>query len=213
MMLPMNSGGFYNEPVVSWARLNLQTPVEIKLRFSSGGGKILIYLLLFILPLAFFAVGVVAKLMGVRDQNAANGAFVCGLVLLIPFGLIVLLAELTRGGFAKSLDAEGVNASRGRKLYWGKLYYVDHVSKHTRWRTVKDNQLEMVFENGKVIIPPLIQERERIWGLVNTMPVQVRDDGVPRVNQNGADVVNRPAGMEALMEFLKAHPGPDRQDG
>jgi hypothetical protein len=191
----MNSGGFHNEPVVNWARLNLQTTVEIKPLFSSRAGKVFTYLLLFILPLAFFVTGVVAKLAGVRDQNAVNGAFVCGLVLVIPFGLIALLGRLTRAGFPKSLDAEGVNAAGGRKFYWGKLCYVDHVSKYfsTSRRRVKDNQLEMVFENGKVIIPPLIHERERVWGLVNSMPVQVRDDGIPRVNQVAADALKKPA--------------------
>jgi hypothetical protein len=202
----MNSGGIHNEPVVNWARRNLQTPVEIKPLFSSRGGKVFTYLLLFIVPLAFIVTGVVARLTGVRDQNAANGAFVCGLVLVIPFGLIVLLGRLTRAGFPKSLDAEGVNASGGRKFYWGKLCYVDHVSKYfnVSRRRVKDNQLEMVFENGKVIIPPLIHERERVWGLVNSMPVQFRDDGISRVNQAAADALNRPAGVDDLMEFIKS---------
>lgn len=182
----MKSGGFDNGPAANWARHNLQTPVEIKPLFGSRAGKVFTYLLLFIVPLAFFATGVAAKLAGVRDQNAANGAFVCGLVLLVPFGLIALLGRLTRRGFPQSLDAEGVNASGGRKFYWGKLCYVDHVSKYFSTpgagHRIKDNQLELVFESGKVIIPPLIQERERVWALVNSIPVQVRDDGVPRAN-------------------------------
>ena len=48
-------------------------------------------------------------------------------------------------------------------------------------RRVSDNQLELVFEDGKVTIPPLIHDRGRIWDLINAMPSQVRDDGVPRV--------------------------------
>ena len=48
-------------------------------------------------------------------------------------------------------------------------------------RRVKDNQLDLVFEGGKLIIPPMIHDRGRVWGLINSMPAQVRDDGVPRV--------------------------------
>jgi hypothetical protein len=33
---------------------------------------------------------------------------------------------------------------------------------------------------GKVNIPPLIRERAKIWELINSMPAEVRDDGVPR---------------------------------
>jgi hypothetical protein len=66
----------------------------------------------------------------------------------------------------------------------GKLYYVDHVTKHVRAgrvsRRIKDNQLELVFEGGRVVIPPLIHDRAAVWALVNNMPAEVRDDGVPR---------------------------------
>jgi hypothetical protein len=204
----MNSGEFYNEPVVTWARRNIENRVEIKPLFSSRAGMIFTYLLVFIVPLAFIVTGIVAKLIGVRDQNAATGAFACGFVLLIPFGLIALLGVLTRAGFARSLDADGVNASRGRKFYWGKLYYVDHVSKFFRAgrvsQRVKDNQLELVFENGKVIIPPLIHDRVKVWDLINSMPAQVRDDGVPRENQSAANAGNKIGKEEDLLKLIES---------
>jgi hypothetical protein len=96
-----------------------------------------------------------------------------------------------RRGFAKSLDAEGVRGTRGQRFAWEKLYYVDHVSQHFRGgrvsRRVKDNQLDLVFEGGKLIIPPMIHDRGRVWELINSMPAQVRDDGVPRETQAAAD--------------------------
>jgi hypothetical protein len=49
-------------------------------------------------------------------------------------------------------------------------------------RRIKDNQLELVFEGGKAVIPPLIHDRAAIWALVNAMPIEVRDDGVPRAS-------------------------------
>ena len=111
-----------------------------------------------------------------------------------------------RRGFAKSIDSEGVNGNLGHKFHWGKLFYVDHVTKHARAghvsHTVKDNQLELVFENGKVVIPPLIHERARVWDLINSMPAEVRDDGVPRVR---ASTSNNPIRtQEDLMRFLES---------
>ena len=65
---------------------------------------------------------------------------------------------------------------------------MDHVTKHYRAgrvsRRVKDNQLELVFEGGKLIIPPMIHGRAEVWALVNAMPAEVRDDGVPRAGRS-----------------------------
>ncbi len=72
----------------------------------------------------------------------------------------------------------------GQSFPWGKLYYVDHVTKVVIRggvrRRIKDNQLELVFEGGKLVVPPMIHARAEIWALVNSMPAEVRDDGVPR---------------------------------
>ena len=144
----MNSNEFYNASVVEWARRNLQNRVEIKVLFSSKAGMIFTYLLVFFLPLAFVVTGVVTTLIGVRDPLTSLRLFSCGIVLLIPSGIIALLGKITRANFPKSLDANGVNTSMGRKLYWGKLFYVDHVSKHYKSTVTKDNQLELIFENG-----------------------------------------------------------------
>lgn len=180
----MNSGGYYNRPVVDWARQNIRGRVEVRPLFSSRVGRILTYTLLFCVPGAFFALGLVALALGAKDPSTGYGPFVFGLLMLIPCGVIAMLGAYVHRGFAKSLDAEGVNAALGKKFPWGKLYYVDHVTKRYRAGRVsgriKDNQLEMVFEGGKVIIPPLIHDRARLWELINGMPAKVMDDGVPR---------------------------------
>jgi len=110
-----------------------------------------------------------------------------GVVLLVPAGVIVLLGARTRQTLVESLDADGVSITGGRRFLWDNLQYVDHVSKTTRdggvTRKIEDNQLELVFANGKAIIPPLIDDRERIWALINTMPAQVRDDGQVRAGR------------------------------
>jgi hypothetical protein len=180
-----NVGGYYNGPVVEWAR-NL-APMKIKLRFSSRAGQIFVYALLFSIPGAFFAFGLVMLALGAKAKDGVGASFFFGVLLLFPCGFIALLGAYVRRGFAKSLDAEGVSGSFGQRFSWAKLYYVDHVTGYRRAGRVtlrnKDNQLELVFEGGKLIIPPLIHDRGRVWGLINSMPAEVRDDGVPRVDR------------------------------
>jgi hypothetical protein len=181
----MHRGRFYNGPVADWARQNIRGRVEIRPLFSSRAGRIFAYTLLFCTPAAFFALGSVAFLLGARDRASVVSPFIYGFLILIPCGVIALVGAHVRGGLAKSLDAEGVSGSFGQKFPWGRLYYVDHVSKYYVangvQRRIKDNQLELVFEGGKMIIPPLIHDRGHVWALVNSMPAEVRDDGVPRV--------------------------------
>lgn len=180
----MNQGEYYNWPVADWAKRNIQGRVAVRLLFSSRVGQIFVYVLLFSVPGAFIALGLVMLALGAKAKDGVGALFFFGFLLLFPCGLIALLGAYVRRGFAKSLDAEGVNAALGKKYPWGKLYYVDHVTKHYRAgsvsRRVKDNQLELVFEGGKVIIPPLIHDRAAVWALVNALPVEVRDDGVRR---------------------------------
>lgn len=175
---------FYNGPVADWARQNIRGRVAIRPLFSSRAGMIFAYSLLFCAPAGFFALGIIGFLLGARDRASVVSPFIFGFLILIPCSVMALVASYVRRGFAKSLDAEGVSGSFGQRFPWGRLYYVDHVSKYyvsngVR-RRVKDNQLELVFEGGKVIIPPMIHDRGRVWALINSMPAQVRDDGVPR---------------------------------
>lgn len=180
----MSSGEYYNRLVADWARQHIRGRVGVRPRFSSRLGRIVPYALLFSVPGAFFAIGLFMVAVGKENDPTRFGGIVFGFLTLIPCGVIVLVSARVRRGFATSLDAEGVNLSFGSKLAWGKLYYVDHVTRHVRaggasLRT-KDNQLELVFEGGKAVIPPMIHDREAVWALVNAIPAEVRDDGVRR---------------------------------
>ena len=180
----MSSGGYYNKPVADWARQNIRGRVEVTPRFSSRPGRIFAYALLFCAPGAFIGLGLLLFALGARAKDGAGALLFFGSLMLIPCGLIALVGAYVRRGFAKSLDAEGARGAFGRRFPWGKLYYVDHVSKVVIRggvrRPVKDNQLELVFEGGKLVIPPLIHCRAEVWALVNSMPAEVRDDGLPR---------------------------------
>ncbi len=194
-MIRMSSGGYYNGPVADWARRNIRGRVEVTPRFSSRLGRIFVYALLFSAPGAFIALGLILFALGARAKDGVAALLVFGFLMLIPCGMIALVAAYVRRGFAKSLDAEGVRGAFGQRFPWGKLYYVDHVTKHITAsggsRRIKDNQLELVFEGGKLVIPPMIHGRAEVWALVNSMPAEVRDDGVPR-----RAVRQRPQGPE-----------------
>jgi hypothetical protein len=203
----MNQGEYYNRPVADWARRNIKGRVAVRPLFSSRAGRIFVYALLFSIPAAFVALGVLALALGARDR-----ATLFALLTAIPCGVIALLGAYVRRGFAKALDAEGVSGSFGQSFPWGKLHHVDHVTKHVRAggvsRRVKDNQLELVFEGGKVIIPPLIHDRAAVWSLINSMPVEVRDDGVPRTGPVPASGGSPIRTQEDLMAHLKSLNGP-----
>jgi hypothetical protein len=194
-MIRMSSGEYHNAPVADWARRNISGRVEVRPRFSSRLGSIFVYALLLCAPGAFIALGLILFALGAGAKSGAGALLFYGLLMLIPCGVMALAGAYVRRGFARSLDAEGVSGAFGQRFPWGKLYYVDHVMKvvirgRVR-RRIKDNQLELVFEGGKLVIPPMIHGRAEVWALVNSMPAEVRDDGVPR-----RDVRPRPPGPE-----------------
>ena len=171
---------FYNQPAVDWAKQNLAQPVEIKLLFGGRWKMLLVYALLFSVPLLIIALGAV-RVLTEKIENGWFGLFACNGILLLPCFVIVFVGAYMRQKLVKSLDASGVKSSLGRKFLWENLYYIDHVSKSMRVANVshkiEDNQLELVFADGKAIIPPLIKDRERIWNLINSIPAQVKFDG------------------------------------
>jgi len=181
----LSANDYHNHKVADWARQNITQPVIIRTLFSSRLGRIFVYALLFSVPAFFFLLGFVALALGAKDTPTRYGGFVFAFLLLFPCGVIALLGAYVRRSFAKSMDANYVNGSFGTKHSWSKLYYVDHVTKHMRTgrvsHQVKDNQLELVFAGGKLIIPPMIHDHDAIWSLINSIPVEVRDDGKPRV--------------------------------
>jgi hypothetical protein len=205
---------FYNQPVVNWAKQNFPQPVEIKLRFASRWAKSFIYLLLYLVPILIIA-GLIARKLSEGDKLRWMGVVLCGGVMLIPPSVIVLIGVLTQQKLVKSLDADAVKSSMGRRFLWQNLYYVDHVSKITRagrvTRKTEDNQLELVFADGKAIIPPLIYDRERIWNLINSIPVQVRDDSVVRENQSDGNAEGT-ISMDEILKMIESLPPPEKNN-
>jgi len=193
---------FYNQPVVNWARQALAQPVDIRLRFATRWARMIVYLLLFSIPLLFIAAMAFLKLTGGTEARWA-GIVLCGGVMTLPVVLIIALGSFVRQKFAKSLNVSGVRSSMGKTFLWENLYYVDHVSKIVRVanvsRKVEDNQIELVFSDGKAIIPPMIHDRERVWQLVNSIPAQVKWDGEVRSSQQSST-----AAADKFNDFLNS---------
>ena len=84
----------------------------------------------------------------------------------------------------------------GQQYHWENLYFLNYKKVSTRVRgnlTATAAQsavlagaekitVEMTFANGTVIVPPLINNQPKILGLLETMPVQRRDEGTTRQN-------------------------------
>jgi hypothetical protein len=210
----MSSGEYYNGPVADWAWRNIRGRVEVRLLFSSRLGRIFVYALLFCAPGTFIALGLILDVLGARAKDGAGALLFYGFLMLIPCGMMALIGAYVRRGFVKSLDAEGARGALGQRFPWAKLYYVDHVTKHVRVgavsRRIKDNQLELVFEGGKLVIPPMIHGRAEVWALVNSMPAEVRDDGVPRAGRAPESGEASDRAGEQLMDFLNALGGPPK---
>jgi len=138
-----------------------------------------------------------------------GGTFMLFVLVAIVGGLL-LLGKLTRRNFAKYMNGNGVETRSGRKYDWADLYYLDYkkvrnarvsiggagiaghlvasVASSAAQAVVYAGQekvmVNMVFANGKAIVPPLIYNQPEILGLLNSMPVQRRQDG--RVAQQDA---------------------------
>jgi len=147
--------------------------VRITLLFSSRWSRTILYVLLFALgPLFLFYLK-----LGGRAAVGWPEIFACSGVMTLPAFVIVVIGTLTRRKFVNVLDSEGALSGSGRVYFWKDLYYVDRISKYRQSRKVKDNQLHLVFAVGVAIIPPLIHDRDKVWALINSIPVQFRVDG------------------------------------
>ncbi len=171
-----------NELVVQWAQQNLQQRLDIRPITQNRLIMGFAYAGLLAIPGVFILAGIAILLLSPDKAGESASAFICGIVLLIPFGGIILLAKLVRRGFAGHLDVNGAYGQNGL-LPWKELLYVDHITKHVdRGASVSDGQIEdndlkLVFLNGSVTVPPLIKERERVWRLIHSIPSEHRKDG------------------------------------
>jgi len=187
-----------NQQVVEWARRNLAKPAEIELRYNSvvskifaGFGYALLAVCLLWLP-GFVLINAVSGLITKGWSDTVSGGLVFGLISLVILGglflAIVLLPVATRRKIAATLSVEGVETRSGQKYAWENLYFLNYKKVNTRVRGnlaasiaqaavfagVEKVTVELVFANGKAIIPPLISNQPEILALFETIPAQRR---------------------------------------
>lgn len=189
---------FTNQPVVNWARHSLPQAVEVKLKEH----KILLGLCIALLglifggiALLFFASAVLALMSKGWNPEVTRG-LVGGIFFLGVFaafgGGFLLLSKVTRRKFAKYISADGVETRGGQKFRWEDLHYLDYKKVNTQVNRqqiavsatraailagVEKVTVDLVFANGKAVVPPLIQNQPEILGLLNSIPVERRHDG------------------------------------
>jgi hypothetical protein len=127
----------------------------------------------------------------------AGSAIYMAIFAALSFG-IALLIRRPRRKFVREISSDGVVTRGGQRYGWADLHYLDYQKLNTRINATTTNQLaasatrsailagaekvtvEMVFANGKAVVPPLITNQQQVLALLNSMPVQRRnDDAVP----------------------------------
>jgi hypothetical protein len=187
-----------NEPAVNWARQALPQTVEVKIKEH----KILLGIAMGLLILIFGGIALaiyasaILSFMAKGWSSQVTGGLIGGtffLIVLIAFvGGLFLLGKLTRKHFAKSFDGEGVRTRGGRSFRWADLHYLDYKRMNVKINPhqlaasatqvalmagVEKVTVNMVFAGGKAVIPPLIIDQPQILGLLNSIPVQRRENG------------------------------------
>jgi hypothetical protein len=196
---------FINQPVVNWARHSLPQTVEVKLKGNSLIAKIVLGLCFGFLALVFVGIALMFFVSAIEGflrrgwtQQETASLFV-GVVFLVIFGALALgislLAKFTRRKFARFISAAGVETRSGQRFKWENLHFLNYknvdasidrrqlAASATRAAIlagVEKVTVELVFANGTAVVPPLVENQPEILNLLNSMPVQRRDEGTPR---------------------------------
>lgn len=199
-----NGNGTHNQQVTEWAQKNLSKPVEVQLRYKLMFSKILVVFGYVVLAVALlwlpcvFLFGAAYNFLTKGWSDTVAGGLVFGIVLTVFLGglflAVVFLPLLTRRKIAATLSAEGVETRGGQKYAWQDLNFLEYKKENTRvhgnlaasltkaalFAGVKKVSVELVFANGKAVIPPLISNQPEILGLLETIPAPWRGEQILR---------------------------------
>ncbi len=82
----MNPGEYDNRLVANRARQNIKGRMAVRPLFSSRAGVIFAYALLFSVPGAFIALGLILFALGARAKDGVGALLFFGFLMLIPCG-------------------------------------------------------------------------------------------------------------------------------
>ena len=190
---------FINQPVVNWVRQSLSQTVEVKLKVRFSIVFFFCFALFAIpflsIPLWFYASAISVYLSEGWNLKVSLGLF-GGTIFLVIFGALAFgtffLMRLLRWSFVRFLSAEGVETFSGKRFGWQDLHFLNYKKVSTRvsgnnleasiavpalYAGIKKVIVDMIFANGKAVIPHFIENQPEILALLNSMPVQRRIEG------------------------------------
>ena len=190
----------------SWAKQNIQSQIFVQYKPASSRliGYLITLFLIGVLPvLAGFILRTFFNAYPLGNILMVIGGFLFVLFLFI-FGLLFLVHYFRQKKFADVFNSQGV-VTKNKVLYeWEKLQYVNFIKFRNnavhgqgiipmlismlvihlfRQATLKDERqksfdgAELVFANGKVILPTTMKNFGEIWDFIEKVPVQPRLDG------------------------------------
>lgn len=196
--------GTQSQQVAEWSQKNLSKPVEVQLRYKLMFSKILVVFGYIVLGVALlwlpcvFLIGAAYNFLTKGWSDSVAGGLVFGIILSVILGglflAVVFLPLLTRRKIAATLSAEGVETRGGQKYAWQDLNFLEYKKENTRvhgnlaasltkaalFAGVKKVSVELVFANGKAVIPPLISNQPEIFALLETIPAPRRGEEILR---------------------------------
>lgn len=184
--------------VTAWANIRLKPPVEIRLKFGGRGANgFVIFAAIF---LGFFIIGPPVFLIiqsiyrGVPPEGLGfmlRGIGCLGIWIVVGLAIMsaifILPTMTTRRHLVKLMDPTGVTTRGGARYRWQDLKFVQYqevqwskkgaaaITRQAMFHGSKRTSIDLVFEDGKAIIPPLIKDQDAVLALIETMPAERRD--------------------------------------
>jgi len=187
------------EKIRQWAAKHLAMPIEVRLNILPV--IVITCSSLYILPIGFFLYAAFMYLSGAGGSQLlvlSAGFFglitfciIIGIVLAIP---IRLLSERKS---VRYMDASGVETRKGDKYRWDQLQRVNFIKSSgvslrglgclvnlilspilnaLMFRGSSRMVSELIFADGKAVVPPLIKDSKSIFELIQTIPAPKSGD-------------------------------------
>jgi hypothetical protein len=190
---------FSPHDIRQWAGKNLASPVEIHLKILSV--IVITCCTLYILPILFLLYSVVMLLIGGGGPQlliisaAFFGLITVAIIIALAIGVPIRL--LSERKSVRFMDISGVETRNGDKYSWEQLQKINFVKANgfrlhglgclinlilspiinaLMFSGSSGMVSELIFTNGKAVVPPLIKDSKTIFELIKTIPAPKTGD-------------------------------------